>query len=132
MLAQPATLVELCGEQVQARLFLDQQQPPALDVDRCQVQQLRPRTVRTVEHRAQRHRQRTDRGVVVVGEQPLDIGFLQPGDGDRTSIDRSSIDQGAPCSARSGRNESAQNASGPLTPAPFQVPLASISSATAG
>src|SRR4029077_2313362 len=91
----------------------------------------RPPAVGKVEDDSQCGGQRRDRVGVVCGEQPLGIDLLQPAD-DCSSIGRSSMDQGAPCSANNGRNGSAENASGPLTPSPFHSPVASISSATAG
>ena len=128
---ETTTLVEFSSELIEGADIRGDQSTTTASVDRRCVEQLHPVCVGAVECDAQRNRQRPDRVGVVVGQQPFDVGLLQPGDG-CASIDRSSIDQGAPCSASRGRNGSAENASGPFTPSPFHSPVASISNATAG
>lgn len=129
---ETATFIEFRGELVETGLVGVVQESASTGVDRCRRQQIRPGGVGHVEGDPQRSRQRGDRVGVVVGQKPFGMDLLQSGDGVRSSIGRSSIDQGAPCSANRGRNGSAENASGPLTPSPFHSPVAIISRAIAG
>jgi hypothetical protein len=116
MVDEAPALVEFSGEPVEAGLVGVVQESASTGIDRRRGQQLRPGGVGPVEGDLQRCRQRGDRVGVVVGQQPFGVDLVQPSDGGRSSIGRSSIDQGAPCSANRGRNGSAGKASGPLTP----------------